>query len=295
MRIVLFALLTACTAPDFEVGEVQQGILYRCDTDFCGTNSPLLTANATWEFSIKGRRNGQGFRILGLGKGAEFYDLVVKDSRILGLDAHGNVALSYSKLIGARIYLEQKGKQSAIQILDAASIQEVVYPHDRIGSYVLDWGDVVAHPLPDRMLAGQIAEGGIEPVLGPTDLVCPPPKWIEEPHVGSMMEWEETMYGGMLPFQSVVFEGDRFNPESRTVRQLPDESWFNIGCGLHTLAKLRLTRNTIMKTNWTNVQAALKMLGADYCGGGTTFTFPGEPLLWRDRGTMIFRQVTSKV
>jgi hypothetical protein len=33
------------------------------------------------------------------------------------------------------------------------------------------------------------------------------------------------------------------------------------------------------------VQAALKMYSADYCGGGTPFTFPGEPLQWRDQNT----------
>lgn len=294
MRLVLLASLTACAVPaEPELGTIEQGL--RCAPDFCGTNSPLMTKNGVWELSLKGRRNEQGFRILGFGKDADFYTLLVKDSRIIGLDAHGNVALEGARLIGARIYLERSGVQTAIEITAASEIKELVAPHQLLGSYVLDWGVVVGYRLPGPMYAGQTAEGGFVPVLGPTAAVCPVPEWYEESYVGSMMEWDETTYSGMWPFQSLVFEGDRFDPIARTVQPLPDDNWFNIGCGVHTLAKLRLTRNTIHTApSWRQVQAAMKMLGADYCGGGKAFTFPGEPLVWRDLTAMPYRSMNAK-
>ena len=300
MRPVLFASLAglagvaSCSEP--EVGVVDQSLrLTDCDPEICGTNSQLMAHYGTWEFSIAGVRNGQGFRILGLGKGARFYNLVVRDSRILGLDATGKVALEGPDLVGARIYLDRNGMQTAIEISDVGTIREVVPPNNALDTYVLDWGEVIANRLPRRMIAGDTVEGGVAiPILGSTTPVCAPPKWIEESYVGAIWEWDETVFMGMSPFQSVVFEGDRFDPPTRTVRSTPNDSWFNIGCGAHTLAKLRLTRNTIHTApSWTNVQAALKMLGADYCGGGTSFTFPGEPLVWRDRTAMDYLHMSA--
>ncbi len=300
MRLILLgglaAGLAACSLAEPEVTAVDQPLRFTdCDPDICGTNSPLMAHYGTWEFSITGMRNRQGFRLLGLGKDADFYRLVVKDIRILGLDEKGYVALEGPNLVGARIYLDLNGAQTAIVITDVATIKEVVKPYAPLDTYVLDWAEVIGNRLPRRMNAGETVEGGTAiPILGQTDPVCPAPKWMEESYVGSMWEWDETTYAGMSPFQSVVFEGDRFDPLTRTVAPIPNDNWFNIGCGAHTLAKLRLTRNTIHTApSWTNVQAALKMLGADYCGGGTSFTFAGEPLVWRDRTAMDYLHINA--
>jgi hypothetical protein len=295
MRLLASLLLTACALPAPELEVADQTLLRGCDDpDFCGTNSGLMTHYGTWEFNVNGVRNGQGLQVLGLGKGADFYQLVVEGSRIIGLDKSGNVALQDKDLVGARIYLDRWGRQSAIEIIDAGTIHELVAPEDPLGAYVLDWGVVAGNPLPGPMYAGQTIEGGLVPVLAKVQPVCPEPKWIHDSYVGSMPEWDETYYV-MTAFQSVVFEGDRFDPETRTVKPYAENEWFNIGCGAHTLAKLRLTRNTINTSpDWRYVQAALKMLGADYCGTGKSFTFPGEPLVWRDRTAMSYRNMSSK-
>jgi ADYC domain len=294
MRLLSCVVLTACALPAPDVDDVVARVLPPCDVDFCGTNSPLMAHYGTWEFNTKGVRNGQGFQVLGLGKGLGFYELVVSGSRIVGRDNTGKDVLTGSNLIGARIYLDLRGKQSAIEITDAGQIAEVVVPNRLLETYVLDWGAVVGHPLPGPMYAGATLESGSEPVLAKTQPVCPPPKWINGTY-GSASEWDETINMGMAPFQSVVFEGDRFDPQGRTVAHLPQNDWFNIGCGAHTLAKLRLTRNTINTSpSWSHVQAALKMLGADYCNSGRSFTVPGEPLVWRDRIAMQFLHMNPK-
>jgi hypothetical protein len=274
--------------PDPNLSDVDQAI--RCDPEFCSTNSPLIGVYGTWEFALDGTPNDQGFALLGLGidrgKATEFFRLHVENSRIYGLDGNGNVALRDYDLIGAKIFLDHYGKQHAILISNVGAINEVVKPGDLLQSYVLDWSDVIKGRLPGPMPAGAWLENQRMPLLSSPAAVCPEPKWISEPYVGSMVEWDETAYAGMSVYESLVFEGDRFDPEKRVVQPAADDNWFNIACGAHTLAKLRLTRNTIHTTGWANVQAALKMLSADYCGSGKAFTFPGEPLVWRDRAAM---------
>lgn len=289
MRILLGSLLVAaCAAESPNLATVDQGL--RCDDpDFCGTNSPLMSIYGTWEFETTGVRNNQGFAVLGLGKGPNFYGLKVENSRIIGKDAARNVALAGSSLVGARIYLEIRGRQSAIEITGVGRIDEVVRPHDGLETYVLDWGEVIGSPLPGPMAAGSVIENTNVPQLDILQSVCPEPKWFTQPHAGSVPEWDETVAIGMSPYHSLVFEGDRFDPRTRTVDPQPNDDWFNIGCGTSTLAKLRLTRNTLHTSpGWAHVQAALKMLSADYCGGGESFTFPGEPLVWRDRVEMTY-------
>lgn len=272
--------LAACAFDEPNVGITEQGL--GCDPDFCMTNSPLITHYGTWEFNVAGKPNGQGITVLGFSKGSDFYDLRVEDSRFVGYDAGGSPALTEADLIDAAIYLDIGGKQSAIVIRNRALITDVL-SSNTLDTYVLDWGMVIGRPLPGLMHAGDTVEGGAMPVIGTTSNVCPEPKWYEEFAKNGFAEWDETI-GSMALYEAVVFEGDRFDPETRTLAPKPDNDWFNIGCGAHTLAKLRLTRHTINTApSWQHAQAALKMLSADYCGSGRSFTFSGEPLEWRDQ------------
>jgi hypothetical protein len=89
---------------------------------------------------------------------------------------------------------------------------------------------------------------------------------------------------GMLPDETLLFEGDRYDIETMTTEQGGDDAWFNFGCAGHTLAKLYLSRNTIRTQpvpDWKQRQTTLKMFVADYCGGGTPMTLAGEPLVWK--------------
>jgi hypothetical protein len=290
VRALVVLGLTSCIAdePEPSYGEVESAI--RCDEDFCGTNSPLMSVHKTWEFNIRGLQNDQGFVVLGLGKswgGNEyFFDLRVNGGEIQG-DWYG-WTLARWDLVGARLYLGLGSKQFAIVISAVGEYPDVA--GQRLESYVLDWADVVGQPLPRIMHAGDVREWNAMAQLGTSTNVCPDPKWSHESYVGSMIEWDESINIGMSMIESLVYEGDRFNPETRTLKPY-DTDWFNIGCAAHSLVKLRISRNTINQgAPWQNVQAAFKMLGADYCGGGKSFTFPGEPLIWRDRAAMDYIQ-----
>src|SRR5262249_34023487 len=110
--LVLVPMLAACGLEEPKVGQVGQEL--RCADDFCTANSPIMAVYGTWEFNINHVPNGQGITVLALGKGSEFFQLVVHDSRIIGYDAYGYPALQGSDLVGARIYLDIRGRQSAI-------------------------------------------------------------------------------------------------------------------------------------------------------------------------------------
>src|SRR5690349_957103 len=104
--------LAACTFDEPNVSVTEQGLA--CDPDFCMTNSPLMSHYGTWELNVKGQRNGQGITVLGFAKGADFYDLRVEDSRFVGYDEAGKPKLTGADLIDATIYLDIRGRQSAI-------------------------------------------------------------------------------------------------------------------------------------------------------------------------------------
>jgi hypothetical protein len=98
---------------------------------------------------------------------------------------------------------------------------------------------------------------------------------------------------GPYVFHTLLFEGDRIDAKKKSDNSV-DDSWFNLGCAGHALAKMALTGHTeasrnagTFNTTLAERQTMLKMLAADYCGDGTPFTVSGQPLNWRDdRGTM---------
>ena len=106
----------------------------------------------------------------------------------------------------------------------------------------------------------------------------------------------------MNPYYAVLFEGDRIDADLKKITTT-DSTWFNIGCAGHALAKLHLTghsqaaENTfpeLLDTSISQRTTMLKMLTADYCGTGHSFTAPGEPLQWKDaNGWMGYTTWTS--
>jgi hypothetical protein len=163
-----------------------------------------------------------------------------------------------------------------------AYVEEVVPPFDPIETYRFEWAVITYDQLP-----GPVHDGDELPIPGfdQTQDVCPA---VDSDPEGSA-EWDEAAQ--MPPLHALVFEGDRIDTRSRTVDPQPDPRWFNVACGPDTLVKLRLTRSTLLttKANWRLTQATLKMLSADYCGTGTSFTMRGEPLVWRSLSGMELR------
>ena len=100
---------------------------------------------------------------------------------------------------------------------------------------------------------------------------------------------------GRAPHAAIVFEWDRYDAAAKTVRETGDgDPWFNLACAGTAKAKMHLLRHTlagsydnrgdqIVQTDVPGRQAMLKMLTADYCGTGQSFTRDGTPLLYGDK------------
>jgi hypothetical protein len=90
---------------------------------------------------------------------------------------------------------------------------------------------------------------------------------------------------------AVVFTGDHYDSVTKQV-QHGTEGWFNLGCADTVPAKLHLLRHTKAgsissgsnqrTTSLGERTAMLRMLIADYCGNGSSFTFDGVPLNYGD-------------
>ena len=276
--ISLSVVMLAACAGEPEAPEIVE----RCSYTVCGANSPVIDHYSFHDLNLDYLVNAQGFSLLGVSKGSEVYDLDVVDDRIL---AHSPTqpTLTGRDLEGAIIWVQHVSQaQFGIRINTVSYTNEVVTPFDKIEIYEFAWGEAYGSPF-----AGPVRGGTsmIIPTFDKGAALCPdtftqPDGW---------QEWDEA--AKMPPFHSLVFEGDRIDANQRTVSDTTDKRWFNIACGRDTLAKLRLTRHSMRGTNndWKVSQTVLKMLSADYCGDGTSFTVAGEPLVWQSPTGMSYR------
>jgi hypothetical protein len=94
------------------------------------------------------------------------------------------------------------------------------------------------------------------------------------------------------PYTAFIFDSDFYDLTSKTVTEkppTPDRGWFNLACAGTAMAKMHLLRHTgasasplVPRTRLSDRQAMLKMLTADYCGTGLSFTENGTRLRYMD-------------
>jgi hypothetical protein len=102
---------------------------------------------------------------------------------------------------------------------------------------------------------------------------------------------EPGIWNAATKVSALVFEGDHYDPETKTV-QHGRKGWFNLACAGTAGAKMHLLRHTEAGsikmgpnkriTSLGERTAMLRMITADYCGNGSTFTVNGHPLLYGD-------------
>jgi hypothetical protein len=81
-----------------------------------------------------------------------------------------------------------------------------------------------------------------------------------------------------------LIPGETYDLESITVEP-GATGWVTVACRGHALAKMKMLGYDPSDTygsKWEQRQATLKMLTADYCGTGDSFTQVGQPVDWRD-------------
>jgi hypothetical protein len=247
-----------------------------CPDQVCGENSPVVDSvhfreHRFHELSLNGIPNVQGLSIHAPGGVAKIfqrsiaYDLRVHDSRIIGVGSA--TTLTGKALVGATIPISSDKARFNIVIRGVREVSYAVGDGDTVDAYVLEahGEDGSVSNLCDPELARLVTAQGGE---------------------GSAYATQELL--GMQVWETLVFEGDRVDARTMTTSSddAVDDSWINLGCAGHTLAKMLLTRNTFHSQHaqarrWEQRQATLKMLVADYCGGGIAFTVPGQSLVWQ--------------
>lgn len=249
-----------CVQPEEQLGATEQAEI-ECDTWICGSNSPILGGLRFHELNIAGLLNTEGFSILNFSKAGTPYELSVERGRIIGRS--GSLMIHGSGLVGAQLKVRRGIQVFAIRISGVHVMQSyarMIGTTRAIETYFLEAAEYLNGQLADfRNLCGN----------------------VPSPYHADLL--------GMTNTHALVFEGDRISKTAKTIDLVADPSWFNLGCAGHALAKLAINTHTYaakvaygFATTTDERQAFLKMLTADYCGKGRTFTISGQRVQWRD-------------
>ncbi len=261
------AILGACVVSEPPAEEqATQATAEPCLEQACGENSPVMGPLGFIDLSLFGAANTQGYAIepvtsrAQIRKGASSYDLNVINGVITG--SRNNVTLLAGQaLVGATISIRRAQKHYLLTISDVRPMPYFVDPRTTmVEAYKLDWTEIGVSDTPHALCNNiqlLVDEGQASPILM-----------------------------GMLVWEAVVFEGDRINELAKTMSQVADDRWFNIGCAGSVLSKLLLTHHTIhsqapQPRAWQQRQATMKMYLGDYCGGGPSFTVARQKLVWQ--------------
>jgi hypothetical protein len=255
--VFLACFLAACAVEHVDdvgpnLGTSEQALL-SCPDWACGQNGPSLNNRSFHELSETGEVNGEGFAMSSLVKNGVVYAVRVVGSRLSGVN--GDVTLSGTALTGAYFWIaHETGYLAKVQVSEVIQVPLWGGPYKGrpTEAYRLEWST----PFDERR----------------TNLCADPPE--DKPQSSNLLN---------LPGEfTVLFEGNRYDAK-RKVLMRASRSWFNLGCASHVLSKLFLTGHTNVSGNVSEKeqQAVLKMLAADYCGDGTSFTVGGEPLYWQ--------------
>lgn len=276
--VLIFTLgcLWGCLPPADETstGETAQAVGNtggKCPPHICGMNAADLSDGFFHELNLDGLANDEGYSLVNVTHDGNRYDLDVVNGRFRATLTLGIVGapmtLTGTALAGTRLRLRRvvDGTTSYRTL----TIQSVARTTDF-------WAKRVdGEPTPAietyRFHVGTDSGYGAYLCQNGAGFVDPssPVRAMPEHH-------------------GLVFEGERIDVEALSIAPVTNSRWFNFGCAETALAKLHLTGHTraAQAAGFSNSilerQTMLKMLTADYCGTGNSFTAAGQPLRWTD-------------
>ncbi len=204
-----------------------------------------------------------------------------KNSPTLGAHPLGTVRIGEGTRDSAGLLAvrDPGGTLHPVAIVDHAVVARTP-EGDVDGDALVGWGLVVEHT--DRTRS----EIGIEAYEEVADWVTGSPVATYGLDYQSVGERKGVCAGlGRDGTNVTIVAGETYDDATKTVT--PDQPAFaTFACRGHALAKMRLmgyAPNDGYGSTWEDRQATLKMLTADYCGTGESFTVVGQPLSWLDR------------
>lgn len=234
----------ACLDGEAELAGALAARDYSCPTWRCGFNAAEVRGRSLQELDLDGLPNAAGARIVGaLPPPLRLgYVLDVQNDELVF--RKGGSVLRGEQIVGGILLVQLPlGLPVPVTIAGYATVPSWAADHPPIAAYTL------LYPEPVELL-------GVKNVC-----------------TGSLLD----------PLASVatVLGGERYDEATKTV--LPDQSrWVTIACAGSAAAKLKLLGYGPQSSATTPArrQATLKMITADYCGGGHSYTENGTPLQW---------------
>jgi hypothetical protein len=259
LSIVGLALISGCAAPLDEPTSLRP---YKCPTWQCGFNSAEVNGRSIRELNLDGLANADGVRLVEFVEPAGVagdYALDVEGDALIARSTEGEVLVG-AQLVGAALVVQGPLPLDLPVTITIAGYEEIP-----------SWAEG-APPVPTYALLYP----DVEAALGDRN-VC----------VGDLTD--------VLATAAVVLGGETYDLDSKSV-DADRPRWLTIGCAGSAVAKLRLL-NYGPQSDFDGEgepatpaqrQATLKMLTADYCGGGDSYTNNGVPLRWENQsGTAV--------
>ncbi|MDC0722090.1 ADYC domain-containing protein [Nannocystis bainbridge] len=266
----IFAAVTAMTAgcdgeSVEEVGGGDEVALrpHACPVWRCGFNSADVNGRAIRELNLDGVANSEGLRITGflaplglLGN----YRLEVENDALVARNPGGQT-LKGAQLIGATILVQASGLLSLpvpITVLGYQEVDSWAAGAPKVPTYALLYPDLGA-------------------LLGVRN-VCS----------GDLLD--------TLASAATVLGGETYDLAAKTVT--PNRNrWLTIACAGSAAAKMRLLGYGPQSSATTPAQrqATLKMVTADYCGEGVSYTQNGTEVHWANAGGTVAPGSTAEL
>lgn len=251
--LLLLPVLASCAQVD--VSTISSQTI--CPEEKCGSNSTVIDGVYFWEAKLNA--TSQGVTLLG-------FENLPQGAVKLDVDRDRLVAVNGS---GQHMTASIEGSQLRFGVNNQTYLVTIEDVHHNV-TYIANHTIGVIETY--RMIYTSLITGSSETPLCETQVA----------------------EAGVAIDDAVVFEGDRYDPVTRDVIHGADtKGWFNIACLDGAPAKTYRLRATMATTpaapkiDTDRFQAAFSMWSADYCGDGSAYTVPGEPLLVKDRADSI--------
>jgi hypothetical protein len=254
--------LTGCDEPEPDSSTLRELTINDCPRWRCGYNTTEINGKSLQELHLGGQANGDGVRLVGFLPPAGLllnWQLGVEgDALVARGGLFGNQTLRGAALVGSIML---------VKVNSLLTVPVVIAGYEEVDSWASNGEPVAAYSLVYADLA--------QPLLQQS--VCK----------GTLLD----------PLQAsvVILASERYDLEDKTV--IPNQSgWVTLACAGSAAAKMSLLgygphaefNDASAPASVDRRQATLKMITADYCGGGHSYTEDGTPLEWENQaGTVI--------
>lgn len=249
-------LLTGCEPPEEELANRYGFAAKDCSRWRCGYNTSEINGKSLQELNLDGQPNADGVKLVGFVPTQGLLSCLLFGCH---LDTDGD------ELVATNGFTELRGFQLVgstllVRVQQGLVLPVVIAGYEEVDSWADPGTSVAAYSLiyvdPESLLDTSICKG---------TLVDP------------------------LQASVVILAGERYDLETKTVHSGQD-GWFTLACAGSAAAKMSLMgygpnadfNGEGEPATPQQRQATLKMITADYCGNGDSYTADGTPLNWRN-------------